>query len=103
MLGPTEMTNSSVASATAHKNQTGQWVVDYTMGATGAARWDEVAQQNFHQELGIDFDGTVVSVPIIQPTQTSFSSLDGRGVIGNGALTRSEAVALARALGSHER
>jgi hypothetical protein len=101
VLGPAEMTNTSVSSASAHRNQTGQWVVDYTMkSAGGSARWDRVAQENFHQLLGIDFDGTVVSAPIIQPSQSSFSSFEGHGEI-TGNLTHSGAVALARALTSH--
>ena len=96
------MTNTSIGSATASKDQTGQWVVDYTMkSADASVRWDDVAQQNFHQMLGIDFDGTVVSAAVIQPTQSSFSSFDGRGQI-TGSLTRTQAVALARALGSHQ-
>lgn len=102
VLGPAEMTNSSVGSASAVRDQTGQWVVDYTMNsAGGAARWDLVAQQNFHQMLGIDFDGTVVSAPVIQPTQSSFSSFEGHGAI-SGNLSRSQAVALARALTSRK-
>jgi hypothetical protein len=101
VLGPAEMTNTSVGSASAHRNQTGQWIVDYTMkSAGGSARWDLVAHENFHELLGIDFDGTVVSAPIIQPSQSSFSSFEGRGEISS--LTRSEAVALARALTSHK-
>ena len=100
VLGPAEMTNTSVGSASAHKEQTGQWMVDYTMTSGGSALWDRVAQENFHQLLGIDFDGTVVSAPIMQPTQSSFSSFEGRGEI-SGDLTRSQAVALARALTSH--
>ncbi len=100
VLGPVEMTNTSVGSASAHKDQTGQWVVDYTMKSGGSARWDLVAEQNFHQLLGIDLDGKVVSAPIIQPTQSSFSSFDGHGEV-SGNLSRAEAVSLARALTSH--
>jgi hypothetical protein len=101
VLGPAELTNTSVGSASAHRNQTGQWVVDYTMtSASGSALWDRVALENFHQLLGIDFDGTVVSAPLIQPAQSSFSSFAGRGEI-TGNLNRSEAVALAQALTSH--
>jgi hypothetical protein len=101
VLGPAQMTNASVGSASAHRNQTGQWVVDYTMkSADGAALWDRVAHENFHQILGIDFDGTVVSAPIIQPTQTAFSSFEGRGEVSDN-LTHTEAIALARALTAH--
>jgi preprotein translocase subunit SecD len=99
VLGPAQMTSASISTASVHKDQFGQWIVDYNTSASGAARWDAVAEKNFHQELGIDLDGRVVSAPLIQPTQSSFSSFDGRGEV-SGSLTRSEAVALARALTS---
>jgi preprotein translocase subunit SecD len=91
------MTSASIAKASASKNQTGSWVVDYTMTKRGSALWDEVAEENFHKILSIDFDGRVVSAPIIQPTQSSFSSFGGRGEI-SGNLTKAEALALAMAL-----
>jgi hypothetical protein len=97
VLGPAEMTNRAIASASATKNQTGAWVVDYRTTAAGEAVWDRVAEENFHLVLAIDLDGQVVSAPIIQPTQSSFSSFDGQGEI-SGNLTRSEAQRLARAL-----
>lgn len=97
VLGPAEMTSASVARASASRNQTGAWVVDYTTTSRGSALWDKVAEQNFHTLLGIDFEGKVVSAPIIQPTQTSFSTFNGRGEI-SGNLTKAEAQALARAL-----
>jgi hypothetical protein len=99
LLGTAEMTSASVGSAVAHRiNPKGPWVVDYTMlGSKGSVLWDKVAHKNFHQLLGIDFHGVVVSAPIIEPTQSSFSSFAGRGEI-SGNLTRSEATALARAM-----
>ena len=70
VLGPAQMTGRSIASAQATQNQTGQWVVDYSLaGSAGSALWDKVAQENFHQFLGIELDGKVYSAPIIQPTQ----------------------------------
>jgi preprotein translocase subunit SecD len=91
------MTSSSVAHASASKNQTGAWVVDYTMTERGAALWDRVAEENFHKLLGIDLDGRVVSAPIIQPTQISFTTFDGHGEI-SGNLTKGEAIELVHAL-----
>jgi preprotein translocase subunit SecD len=55
------------------------------------------AEENFHKLLGIDFDGMVVSAPLIQPTQSSFSSFDGQGSI-SGNFTKPQAMALAKAL-----
>ena len=98
VLGPAQMTGRSIGSAQATQNQTGQWVVDYTLaGSAGSALWDKVAQENFHQFLGIELDGKVYSAPIIQPTQSSFSSFDGKGEI-SGSLTQSDAQNLAQAM-----
>jgi preprotein translocase subunit SecD len=98
VLGPSQMTGHSIAGATATQNQTGQWVVDYTLnGAAGSALWDHVAQQNFHQLLGIELDGEVYSAPIIQPTQAAFSSFQGHGQI-SGNLTQQDAQNLAQAM-----
>ena len=45
VLGPAQMTGRSIGSAQATQNQTGQWVVDYTLaGAAGSALWDKVAR-----------------------------------------------------------
>ncbi len=102
VLGPSEMSGHSIASAQATQNQTGAWVVDYTLaGAAGSALWDKVAQENFHQLLGIELDGDVYSAPIIQPTQTTFSSFDGKGEISGGGtngLSETDAQNLAQAM-----
>ncbi len=98
VLGPSQMTGHSIASAQATQNQTGAWVVNYTLaGAAGSALWDRVAQANFHQLLGIELDGQVYSAPIIQPTQASFSSFNGQGEI-SGSLTQADAQNLAQAM-----
>jgi preprotein translocase subunit SecD len=97
VLGPSEMTGHSIASATATQDQTGQWVVDYNLTGPGSALWDKVAEENFHQLLGIELDGIVYSAPIIQPTQSAFSSFDGKGEI-SGSLTQGDAQNLAQAM-----
>ena len=92
------MTGHSISSATAEQDQTGNWVVDYTLaGSAGSALWDKVAQENFHQILGIELDGTVYSAPLIQPSQAAFSSFDGKGEI-SGSLTQADADSLAQAM-----
>ena len=97
LMGPAEMTSASVAAASAQRIQTGAWVVNFAVTTQGAVLWDKVAEDDFHEVLGIDFQGEVVSVPIIEPTQSSFTSLNGLGEI-SGNLTKAEALALARAL-----
>jgi preprotein translocase subunit SecD len=98
VLGPSEMTGRSIASAQATQNQTGGWVVDYSLaGQAGSTLWDKVASENFHELLGIELDGEVYSAPIIQPTQSQFSSFDGKGEI-SGNLTQADAQNLAQAM-----
>ncbi len=97
LLGPAQLTGQAVKTAQASQDQTGAWVVNYTLTSTGSAEWDKVAQQNFHQIIAIDLDGQVVSAPLIQPGQSTFSSFSGTGQI-SGSLTQSQAQDLARAL-----
>jgi preprotein translocase subunit SecD len=81
----------------AQQDQTGAWVVNYTLTSTGSPLWDKVASQNFHQLLAIELDGVVQSAPIIQPTQTTFSSFLGTGQI-SGSFTEASAKNLALAM-----
>ena len=69
VLGPSQMTGRAIGSASATQSQTGAWVVNYSLaGSANSALWDKVAEQNFHQLLGIELDGVVYSAPIIQPS-----------------------------------
>jgi len=109
VLGPSELPGSAVGSANATQNQTGQWVVDYSLngssehlpatckGQNASQCWDTVANENFHLPVAIELDGSVYSAPIIQPTQASFTSFDGQGEI-SGSLTQSDADNLAQAM-----
>jgi preprotein translocase subunit SecD len=98
VLGPTQMTGHAIGSAQATQDQTGQWVVQYSLaGSANAQLWDKVAAANFHQLLGIELDGVVYSAPIIQPTQSSFTSFNGQGQI-SGNLTQQDAQNLAQAM-----
>ncbi|HXX91468.1 MAG TPA: protein translocase subunit SecD [Acidimicrobiales bacterium] len=97
VCGPAQLTGTSVASAQAVFLQSGEWAVEYTLTANGAARWDQVAQQNFHAMVAIDLDAQVQSAPIIQPTQSTFSSFQGKGQI-SGNFTEAGAKNLALAL-----
>ena len=99
VLGPAQMTGNSIGSAEAQQSQTGAWEVNYTLrGPAGSKLWDKVAEQNFHLLLGIELDGVVQSAPLIQPTQTSFTSFDGRGTINGGNMTEADAKSLALAM-----
>jgi preprotein translocase subunit SecD len=99
VLGPEEMTGTSIGSALAQQNQTGQWEVNYSLkGHAGSALWDKVADENFHLLLGIELDGIVQSAPLIQPGQTAFTSFDGQGTISGGNMTEANAKLLAQAM-----
>jgi preprotein translocase subunit SecD len=97
VLGPAQLTGQAVKNATAQESQTGAWVVNYTLTGKGSPAWDKVAQENFHALVGIELDGVVQSAPIIQPTQTSFSSFAGSGEI-SGSFTEASAKNLALAM-----
>jgi preprotein translocase subunit SecD len=96
-LGPSELTGHAIKKAVAQQDQTGAWVVNYTLTSTGSPLWDKVASENFHRLLAIELDGVVQSAPIIQPTQTSFTSFDGTGEI-SGSFTEGSAKNLALAM-----
>ena len=91
------MSSASVDDARASRIRTGAWVVDYAVAKEDAVQWDKVAERSFHEFLGVDFQGKVVTAPIIQPSQSSFTSLNGLGEI-SGDFTKAEALALAHAL-----
>jgi preprotein translocase subunit SecD len=96
LLGPAQMTSASIQSAVAIHHY-GQWLVDYSMTPSGKRMWDKTTHADFHRLLALDYDGQVISAPIIQPSLESFVSFEGRGEIGG--LTKSEAKRFARALG----
>jgi hypothetical protein len=99
VLGPTQMTSNAIAHAQASRDQTGQWVVNYRTTAGDGPLWDSVAKSSFHKLLAIELDGAVISAPLIEPTQSSFTSFDNEGEI-SGNLTKSEAKQLALAMNS---
>jgi preprotein translocase subunit SecD len=99
VLGPAQMTGTSIGSAVAQQSQTGAWEVNYSLkGSAGSQLWDKVAQENFHLLLGIELDGVVQSAPLIQPGQTGFTSFGGQGQISGGNMTEADAKSLAQAM-----
>jgi preprotein translocase subunit SecD len=101
VLGPAQLTGHSVSSATATQGPTGAWQVDYSLTRTGSPLWDQVAQANFHLQLGIELDGVVQSAPLIQPSQATFTSFAGQGTISGGGpsgMTQADAQNLALAM-----
>ncbi|HVB94187.1 MAG TPA: hypothetical protein VND67_07695 [Acidimicrobiales bacterium] len=96
VLGPARITRSAIKSASAQLVNN-QWSVSIAFTGEGATQWDTLAQQQFHAIIGIDVGGKVVSAPITEPSQTSFSSLNGRLEI-SGSFSQQQAKALAAQL-----
>jgi preprotein translocase subunit SecD len=97
LLGPAELTGQSIGKAYAQLDQANAWVVNYTLTSKGSPLWDQVAKENFHQELAIELDGVIQSAPLIQPTQSTFTSFGGQGQI-SGSFTEASAKNLAIAM-----
>jgi hypothetical protein len=100
LVGPTALTLSSkVASAEVAKNRLGGWVVRVQLDAGAAAQWDRVAYEYFHLQIAVDLDGSVVTAPLIEPSQTAYTSFDSRFEM-EGFQSDAEATAVAAALQS---
>jgi preprotein translocase subunit SecD len=97
LLGPSQLTGQSIGKAIAQQDTVGAWVVNYTLTKTGSPAWDKVADNNFHQALAIELDGVIQSAPLIQPTQSTFTSFAGSGEI-SGSFTEQGAKNLAIAM-----
>jgi preprotein translocase subunit SecD len=98
LLGRAVLAGTAVAAAVVSYH-TPEWVVDVDFTGPGSTDWDVVARRFFHEILTIDFDGQVVSAPVIEPTQARFNSFDGRLEI-SGNFTRRSAEILATDLNS---
>lgn len=96
LLGPSELSGAAVAGAQA-AFQSPNWVVNATLTETGSAAWDALADNYFHEIIGIDFDGRIISAPLTQPAQSTFTSFAGRVQI-SGNFTKASADDLAAEL-----
>ncbi len=93
VLGPAGLSGTGVRSATAQV-QSGQWVVNLNLNSAGSTAWDTLAQQQFHAIIGVDLDGQVITAPITQPSQTTFTPFNGQVQI-SGSFTEDQAKTLA--------
>jgi preprotein translocase subunit SecD len=94
---PAVMTGEAVSSASVGQDAAGAWTVNCTLTPAGSALWDQVSKTFFHEYMGIELDGVVESAPIIQPTQSQWTSFGGQVSI-SGSLTQADANTLATAL-----
>jgi len=93
VLGPAQLTGTAVKSASAQLNN-GQWAVNLSLTGPGNTAWENLAQQQFHAIIAIDLDGQVISAPITQPTQSTFTPFNGSVQI-SGSFTEDQAKTLA--------
>jgi preprotein translocase subunit SecD len=96
VLGPAGVTGVDVASATVRRLN-GQWLIELNLTPTGSTAWDTLAQQQFHALVGVVLHGRVLSAPVIQPTQSAFTSFAGQLDL-SGSFTRAQATAAASAI-----
>ena len=64
--------------------------IDLRLTPSGAVRWDALAHRQFHALVGVVVDGRVVSAPVNQPTQSTFTSFHGSVQLAGG-FTESQA------------
>ncbi len=99
LLGPLGANGTIVKTATAGVVPgTPGWVVNFTLTSKGSKTWDTIAQANFHKQVAIAVGGEVVSAPVIQPGQASFTSFNGQGQISGSTgapITESQANSIA--------
>ena len=88
-LGPAGVTGADVATATVTR-EAGQVTIDLRLTPSGAVRWDALAHRQFHALVGVVVDGRVVSAPVNQPTQSTFTSFHGSVQLAGG-FTESQA------------
>jgi hypothetical protein len=94
VLGPAGLTQQGVQSASAQYAD-GQWTVDLVLTPQGSTEWDTLTQHQFHALIGVVLNGKVISAPIIQPIESSWSSFNGQVQI-SGSFTQQQAKAIAR-------
>jgi preprotein translocase subunit SecD len=75
-LGPAELTGRALSGANATIDETGQWLVGFTLGSKGSKDFDDLAQRNYQRQVAIDLDGVVKSAPTINA-----QAFNGRGQI----------------------
>ncbi len=96
VLGPAGLTGGAIKSASVQRVD-GQWLVNIVLNSHGASQWDALARTQFHAMIGIVLNSRVISAPITQPLQSSFTSFEGRMQI-SGGLTEHQAKSLAAQL-----
>jgi hypothetical protein len=85
LLGPAALDEHAVASAKKEFQSGSGWGVTLKLTPSGSAAFDSLAQAQFHKQIAVVSDGALLSEPLIQPTDETFSSFGGtvRLSVGN--------------------
>jgi hypothetical protein len=82
LLGPAELSGLDVSSVQLVYES--GWIVDLNLDPHGSTAWDVLAHRQFHAYIAVDLDGELISVPLTEPSQATFSSFGGKVQISGG-------------------
>jgi hypothetical protein len=99
LVGPTALTLSSKVASARVVQEHGTWIVRIQLDPQAAALWDQVADTYFHLQIAVDLNGSVVTAPLIEPDQTSYSSFNSQIEL-SGSQSKVSAEVMAAALQS---
>jgi preprotein translocase subunit SecD len=94
LVGPAKLGGSGIQSAQALYSAA-DWQVDLKLTRGGASAWNALALRQFHAYIAVDYDGSIISVPLTEPSLSTFASFADTVEISAG-FTRQTATALAR-------
>jgi preprotein translocase subunit SecD len=99
LLGPSAITPSHHKAKPANvTTKNGSPTVHIVFTQAGAERWDAVASANFHKDVAFIVGDHDLSDPIIEPTNSSFTTFDGKVQILFGNLSAAQAHQFASSL-----
>jgi preprotein translocase subunit SecD len=82
-LGPAGLDEQDLAGAQREFVSGQGWTIHLDLTQAGSAKWDALAQAQFHQQVALVAAGLVVSAPTIQPGDQAFTSFGGSAVISS--------------------
>jgi len=80
-LGPSALGSDVIDSAKRQFMPSQGWTVRIDFTPHGSARFDSLAKAQFHKQVALALEGTVMSAPTIEPVDQSFSSFGGTAVV----------------------
>ena len=96
-LGPSALGSDVIDSAKRQFMPSQGWTVRINFTPHGSARFDSLAKAQFHKQVALVLEGTVMSAPTIEPVDQSFSSFGGRAVV-SGTFNKDDGALIAAAV-----